>query len=306
MQQYELEVVEHLKEAPMKNMIVSIVNSCPHFHYDYEIVFVLKGKLLLRAGSEGYLLNVADMVLVNVGEIHSISSLEKDNQCLVLQFSPDIIADEYGKSRTFQFHFNTTLQEPAAQSHTDEFRKDLAMIGLALYDKPDGYQFHVKSLLYRVIGNLFAYTKYDIETDNKAASSDSSLDSFERINSYIKLHYKEDITIDDLCRNVGVSKSSLYRLLRSTGSVTYKDLIDFYRIEHAKNLLKNTKNPIPFIAQSSGFDSDGSFYRAFKKNVGIAPHTYRSDGMEMISKLGIQGYTSFNMNEAKTILKSYL
>jgi len=306
MQQYELEVVEHLKEAPMKNMLVSIENSCPHFHYDYEIIFVLKGRVLLKIGVESYLLKAADIVLVNTSEIHSISSLEKGNQCLVLQFSPNIIADEYGENRNFHFNFNTTLEEPSNRLRVSEFRKDLAMIGLALSDKPDGYQFYVKSLLYRIIGNLFSYTRYDIETVNKASSSDTSLEAFERINNYIKSNYKEDITIEDLCKNVGISKSSLYRLLKSTSSVTYKDLIDFYRIEHAKNLLKSTKNPIPFIAQSSGYDSDASFYRAFKKSVGISPYTYRMDGLEYINNLGIQGYAAINMNEVKTVLKSFL
>jgi hypothetical protein len=71
-------------------------------------------------------------------------------------------------------------------------------MGLALNEKPDGYQFYVKSFLYRFIGNLFSYTKYDIEAENKAATSDASLDAFEKINNYIKSNYKKKFTIDEL------------------------------------------------------------------------------------------------------------
>jgi hypothetical protein len=142
---------------------------------------------------ESYIIKAADMVLVNTSEIHSLSSLEKDNLCLVLQFSPNIIAEEYGKNRIFHFHFNTTIKEPANMERVDEFRKDLVTMGLALNEKPDGYQFYVKSFLYRFIGNLFSYTKYDIEAENKAATSDASLDAFEKINNYIKSNYKKKL-----------------------------------------------------------------------------------------------------------------
>jgi anti-sigma factor ChrR (cupin superfamily) len=105
----------------MKNMIVSIENSCPHFHFDYELVFVLRGSLTLKVGMESYIIKAADMVLVNTSEIHSLSSLEKDNLCLVLQFSPNIIAEEYGKNRIFHFHFNTTIKEPANMERVMSF-----------------------------------------------------------------------------------------------------------------------------------------------------------------------------------------
>ena len=301
----ELEVIDHIEEIPMKCMIISVDSSTPHFHSDYEVIFVLKGSIHIKLGSEQHNMKANDIILINTSEIHSISK-EKDNLCLVLQFSPEIIANEYRTKNMFYFNFNTTLEDSSTQKHMDEFYRDLASIGLYLNDKPDGYQFFIKSFFYRFVGHLFLYVRYRVLSEKNTSSDIASLENIKRINSYIELHYKDNFTIDEMCKSLGLSTSTLNRILRLNGAFSCKDLIDYYRLEHSKYLLKNTSNPISAIAQFSGYGSITSFYRAFKKNVGINPIEYRVSGVVSQRIIGVQGYRTFDMAEATELLKSYL
>ena len=304
--QYELERVDHIKKLPMKCMTVSIENSNHHWHYDYEVIFVLQGSITLQVGTEKYVMQEGDIVLINACEIHSLISIPKGNLCLVLQFDTGIITEEYGSERSYFFDFNTVNNDRINKSIIDEIKRNLAKLALTVNRKADGYHFLIKSYLYKFISDLFAYTKYDIKSTCHASGDEVLLDTFDMINQYIKSNLKRDFTVMELCNEVGISKSSLYRILKETTSATYKDLVDFYRIEYSKNLLKNTRSPISYIASVSGFDSDASFYRSFKKSVGVSPNIYRNDSSPILKSIGIQGYITFNDSDVETALKKFL
>jgi AraC-type DNA-binding domain-containing proteins len=304
--QYELEKIEHMREAPMKSMIISVENSAPHWHFDYEILFVLKGSLMLQVGKESYVMNVGDIVLINSCEIHSVMAPQRGNLCIVVQFHPKLLEDEYTDKKKFNFLLNTILDQPINRTYIEEFRRILANIGLSVKSKPDGYQFLIKSYLYKLLSNLFCYTKYSMDPNIYTDSDDNFLVLFNRINDYLKANFKNEIRIDDLCHFVGMSRSSVYRVLKTAISATYKDLIGYYRIDYSKEQLKNTKYSISYIASSCGFESDVSFYRLFRKIVGISPSAYRNSEMQTKYAPDIQGYVQYDINEAVDLLKKYL
>ena len=64
--QYSIfENIEHHKDYPAKIFVVSIDHSDLHWHYDYELVVVLKGSLTLNYGLQRYVIREGDIVLVN-------------------------------------------------------------------------------------------------------------------------------------------------------------------------------------------------------------------------------------------------
>ena len=304
--QFELEYVEHTQDSPVKCMVVSIDYSSPHWHYDYEVIFLLSGEIILNTGSQSIEVPEGGVVLLNPCEIHSLTGTKHSNLCLILQFSPNIITEEYGHDRSFSFHFNTVSEHRIQPEITSQIKQSLANIGYAVQNKPDGYQFLIKSCLYKFISDLFRYTQYDISENEHAVKDPDMLDTFNRINQYIKSNFKSRIKIDALCSEVGMSRSSLYRLLRNAAGVSVKDLIEYYRIEFSKNLLMNTGKSISYIAATGGFDCDASFYRAFRKLLGVTPNSYRNANMPLPKTLGIQGYTTSAPLNTNKELKKYM
>ncbi|WP_289307162.1 AraC family transcriptional regulator [uncultured Phocaeicola sp.] len=53
-----------------------------------------------------------------------------------------------------------------------------------------------------------------------------------------------------------------------------KDLVNTYRVEYAKELLRSGKCPLEELPQRCGFLSRSTFYTSFKKVTGVSPKRY--------------------------------
>ena len=91
---------------------------------------------------------------------------------------------------------------------------------------------------------------------------------------YIQFNYFHDISIDDIAKAVGVSRSHLYRVFMSNVGQSPIDYLTNYRISEACYLLKNSQLSIAEIAVSVGFFDQFYFSRVFKKNKGVPPSKY--------------------------------
>jgi AraC family transcriptional regulator, alkane utilization regulator len=82
-------------------------------------------------------------------------------------------------------------------------------------------------------------------------------------------------TIEELAREVGVSRSGLaQRFTELTGESPMRYLTG-WRIQLAKNLMLQLALPIAEVADRVGYESEAAFNRAFKRNVGVPPATWR-------------------------------
>jgi AraC-like DNA-binding protein len=82
-------------------------------------------------------------------------------------------------------------------------------------------------------------------------------------------------TVDDLGREVGLSRSALAdRFIRLIG-VPPMHYLAGWRMQVAMQKLRNTGASLAQVADIVGYESEAAFSRAFKKTVGIAPATWR-------------------------------
>lgn len=299
----ELEYIKYTKEIPIKFLIHSVENSSLHWHYEYELFFVLKGTVTVNTKNEEFILKEGDMILFNSRDVHSTSSSDK-NICLFLQFNPELLSTEI-KHLIFHFELNTALNMPPNKKVIKEYQTILAKMGLLFHEKPDGYRFFIKSQLYALIGSLFQNLPYKISQPIDNIVRSEELKDFDLIKQYIQEHFKEDINQEKLCKDLGMSRSKVFRLLKSTGSTSTNALINYYRIEYAKNLLRNTKNSISYIAVNCGFQSDSSFHRVFKDTTGVSPTQYREDPSPKKVRMGIQRYADYSSSDAMLLLKKF-
>ncbi len=82
-------------------------------------------------------------------------------------------------------------------------------------------------------------------------------------------------TVDDLSREVGLSRSALAdRFIRLIG-VPPMHYLASWRMQVATQKLRNTSASLAQVAEIVGYDSEAAFSRAFKKSFGAAPATWR-------------------------------
>lgn len=92
-----------------------------------------------------------------------------------------------------------------------------------------------------------------------------------------ELFRNPDLRITDLARQLGTNRTYLSKLINQSRTVSFADFINGYRVEYAKRLLREslqTQQPVSEISILSGFASEASFYRAFRKHTGISPKSW--------------------------------
>ena len=100
--------------------------------------------------------------------------------------------------------------------------------------------------------------------------------------AYVKRHFAEKVTLDDLAREAAVSPSYLIRLFKRQLETTPHDYLLRYRISRAKELLAETTLTSAAIAERVGFSSDSNFSYRFKQMTGQGPRAYRRSTPELV------------------------
>lgn len=95
------------------------------------------------------------------------------------------------------------------------------------------------------------------------------------VTDYLKKHYAEKVSIQELAKRSGFSVRQLERRFRATLKTSPQNYILKLRILAACELLANTRQPITEIALQVGFYDHSSFSRKFSSMMGVAPSSYR-------------------------------
>ena len=72
MPRYLFESVAYKNQPSVNAFVASIRSSAFHWHYPYEVIFVLKGDLTMRVESDKIQMSSGDLLLINSRVMHSI------------------------------------------------------------------------------------------------------------------------------------------------------------------------------------------------------------------------------------------
>ncbi len=98
----------------------------------------------------------------------------------------------------------------------------------------------------------------------------------EAAKAYIEMHLNQDISIEELCKELNVGRTKIYEIFRTEIKMGISKYILRRRMHKAKKLLKTTDFSISEIAHSVGFSDYNYFSRVYKKIYGKSPKYYRS------------------------------
>jgi AraC-like DNA-binding protein len=91
---------------------------------------------------------------------------------------------------------------------------------------------------------------------------------------YVYANYSYNISVEDIARYVGISRSHLFRVFRQYTGMSPKEFLSQYRIKQACHLLKESPLSVAAVANSVGFEDSLYFSKAFHKRKGITPSEY--------------------------------
>ncbi|MCF8359068.1 MAG: response regulator [Prolixibacteraceae bacterium] len=109
--------------------------------------------------------------------------------------------------------------------------------------------------------------------DVKTESANEKLlkEAVQFINSHIS---DPEINIDKMCREMGISHSSLYRKVKAQTGMTLNELVRHVKMKKAAQLIKTKKFTIAEIMDETGFSNHSWFAKCFKKEFKVSPREY--------------------------------
>lgn len=106
-------------------------------------------------------------------------------------------------------------------------------------------------------------------------SSSQQQNKVKRVLHYIERHYTEPVRMADLCEELHMSESSVYRLFERHFQESFAEHLKQYRIGKACERLINTDQSISYIAENTGFNNQSNFNRQFKISKNMTPSAFR-------------------------------
>ena len=104
--------------------------------------------------------------------------------------------------------------------------------------------------------------------------------NIKKIVLYIRKNLTNRISLDDIAKNLYITKEHLSRLFKKEMGVTISEYIIKTKIEQAKNMLQHTDYNILDIAVLLNFANSSHFSNSFKKITGVSPSDYRKNPQE--------------------------
>ena len=131
-------------------------------------------------------------------------------------------------------------------------------------------------ILCSILSSLSQYTIEAVSIDDAIARTKKVPDNLKKAIRYIRSHYTEKISLDELADHCNVSKQQLIRYFKSAFQQTPIAYITEYKINRAKELLFNQPHlTIGEISDELGFDNQHYFTRVFLKATSETPSHYR-------------------------------
>lgn len=251
-----------------------------HNHKDFfELVIVLDGKATHVVGDEKFPIKKGDVFVMGQGVSHEYIDVDSFRICNIM-FRPEFFLSANYDIKQFPGFHALFILEPQFNSERGfkSYLKLSAHDFLALENIIDAA---IKEYRENNPGRKTLLIGYFLQIVVMLSRLYSKTDSAKEIEgianaaAYMESHYKEHISIEELINISHYSSRHFLRLFNSTYRTSPQAYLTGIRLRHACSLLCDTNLSVTEIALQCGFNDPNYFGRIFKKNIGIAPGTYR-------------------------------
>ncbi len=109
-------------------------------------------------------------------------------------------------------------------------------------------------------------------TEDKSISDQSVIFSAKK---YLESNYQQPISMEQLAEHLGYKSTWILKVFTREEGVPPGQYLQRYRVEKAKEMLKQTKLTITKVALENGFSNSQYFSQVFKKYTGMLARDYR-------------------------------
>lgn len=253
----------------------------PHTHKYFQVFFISKGSLEHCLKEQKAVLKRGDMFIVPPSTVHYITP-EKNTVFYSFSFMEEFL-DEQPTTNKFVKSFIRSLKSKEKQAlkakvtiQSEEIlyvENIMAQILKEFDKKPLAYyeniQAYANILLIMLAREYFKKVSANI-SDHFENHKQFVLHGVE----YIENNFTEKISLDEISKKSAMSKSNFCSLFLKLTGHTFNDYLNICRIKMASEYIKKGYK-ITSIYGLCGYNDFSTFYRNFRKIMGMSPQEYK-------------------------------
>ncbi len=244
----------------------------PHWHDGFEILYMLQGCCRQRLGDRFSDLRAGDLVLVPNGEVHATTCGPRDDvRILVVKFLPWLLLEGHRTPGEFSA-IRTALRQPETPViHLDDSFPDRRVLDglfaalLAEAESPTPVrELAIRGHICLLLAFLIRHGL--VATNPPEAGSAVLPDALGALLARMEADPSAPLTLAQAASSQNLSPSHFSRTFRRLVGRGFKRHLDALRIDAAeRRLLQDPADSVLSIALASGFASDDSFYRTYRR-----------------------------------------
>ena len=269
----ELEIIRHRQIDGISIFFDTVDYRTPHFHQEWELIWITRGRLAVQLGPEGAVAEEGDLFLFSPGRLHEFRCVGESATFLCFQLSPQIFEKVYpgfGRITTESYYLNPACGEERCA----RIRRTLTEMLRCYLERPPFFELQCAgegALLFREILSLLPCRSMSVEEQSNINKRNARLTRFIR---FVDENYTQKIRLADFAEAEGCSVSYLSRFLKASLNQTFQDYVNAVRFHSACKLMAGGGMRMLDICEESGFSDYRYFSAAFKKQSGMTPEEY--------------------------------
>lgn len=253
----------------------------PHFHEDLEFITITKGVTGYNVNGEKITLEQGDTLMVNKNQVHYSYTIGQDDcSYFIAILHPSLLCSSY--------YVQTHFVEPVIDNsdipyvlikHDDPLAERIYKGVEDLIDAIDS-ELSITIAFLKLFKLIFNWCRGHNNLDNPANAIPTDA-SFKLMLKYIESNYAKPLTLADIAKAGGVSKTHCNTLFKKFTGNTPMDSLNRYRIERVAYYVTSTNLSMSEIAERTGFSGASYMTETFKKIYGVAPRVYATKSREI-------------------------
>jgi AraC-like DNA-binding protein len=242
-----------------------------HWHQSTEILYCAKGNLAVKVKDSKFLLKEKDFIVINTYEIHSTQSpTENWILCIQIPFSFISLLTSNHFYKEYLFDANSCQKNFKKNTMLTDYLDQILML-----DNHANNNFIDNLKLISLVVNILTvlFDKYSIHTSDVHYMKNISF--IEQATNYLSEHYSQDIQLHDIAKYFSYSDSYTSRLIKSSLSTTFSEMLKIIRINKAVDLINTTDLRLNEIAEQTGFKNYRNLYNAFYQSYQMSPKEFK-------------------------------
>lgn len=258
-----------------------------HFHPEYQLVVILKGKGTRYIGDHIKPFKEGDMVMTGPNLPHVWRSdnayfdpaNDLETHLIVAYFPENFLGDGIFVKDEFEDIARLMKLSARGVEVLGKSNREVTEMMKKLVNLTGSTQ--LIQLL--EILNYLSHSKDTKQITNAGyinLNKESEKDRMGEVYEYVMKNYKEKIKLEEVASLANLSVSAFSRFFKSRANKSFSDFISDVRISHACKLLHEEDINVSEVCYESGFNTLSNFNKQFKDRIGKTPINYRKEYLE--------------------------